>query len=79
MFDPNATITDSFAELSGLSKENCSSHCNAERCVITGGHVCSHPCKSGLQQPFLQPPEVLKRYGEACQILGVKNKFEVTP
>jgi hypothetical protein len=73
------TVTDSFAELSGISKQNCASHCIAGRCVITGDHVCSHPCMSGLQQPGRQPPEVLKRYGEACQILGVKNKFEVTP
>ena len=73
------SVTDSFAELSGISMQNCSSFCNADKCVISGENICSHPGKGGLQNPGLKSPEVLKRYGEACQILGVKNKLEVTP
>ncbi len=69
---------DSFAELSGISQQNCASFCHADHCVVSGDGTCAHPLKSGLQRPGQRSPEVLKRYDEACQILGVKNKFEVT-
>jgi hypothetical protein len=75
----DGTITDGFAELSGISRENCSSFCNADRCVISNQGTCAHPCKNGLQRPGLQPPEILERYADACKILGVKNKHEVAP
>jgi hypothetical protein len=73
-----ATITDGFGELSGISAQNCSSFCNADRCVISDDGTCAHPMKSGLQRPGQRSPETLKRYDDACKILNVKNKHLVT-
>jgi hypothetical protein len=74
-----ASVTDSFAELSGISMQNCSSFCNAEKCVISSRGVCAHPAKGGPQLADIDRPEVRTRYAEACQIIGMKNKFEVAP
>jgi hypothetical protein len=75
-----STITDGFAELSGISLQNCSSYCNADRCVISNRGICAHPCKGSPQ--FGADPnrdELQARYADACKILGIKNKFEITP
>jgi hypothetical protein len=71
------TLTEGFGELSGISAQNCSSFCNAERCVISGDGACAHPMKNGLQLPGQRAPETLERYDEACKILGAKNKNRV--
>ncbi|MCK1652249.1 hypothetical protein IVA88_12480 [Bradyrhizobium sp. 149] len=64
-------------DLSGISKTDCPSSCNGQGCTITGGGICAHPCKSGVQYAD-KKPETLARYAEACQILGVHNQHEVS-
>jgi hypothetical protein len=53
------------AEFEGLSPTECCNGCNAEKCVISGINVCSHPMKGGLQSTQLGQQEVVKRYGRA--------------
>ncbi len=72
------SILDGFAELSGISHNNCSSHCRADHCVLSGRDYCAHPLKGGPQKNDLNRPEIQARYAEACQILNIKNKLEIS-
>jgi|1185.fasta_scaffold898902_2 hypothetical protein len=65
------------SDLSGISRDNCPSSCNELGCVITGGGICAHPCKSGVQHAD-KKPETLARYAKACELLGVRNQHEVS-
>lgn len=64
-------------DLSEISRDNCPSSCNENGCVISGGGICSHPCKSGLQYAD-KKPDALARYAQACELLGVRNQHEVS-
>lgn len=53
---------DNFA---GLTAQECCKACTAERCIISGINVCSHPAKGGLQGALMAQPDTLKRYQAA--------------
>jgi len=58
------------SEFSGLTPLDCCDGCSAERCIISGINVCSHPFKGALQARQMMQPEVLKRYRSAKRALG---------
>ena len=58
-------------ELGGLTATECPFDCNAEKCVISGRGVCSHPNKGGLQAVVMSDQEALKRYNRARKILAI--------
>jgi hypothetical protein len=60
------------AEFAGISKDNCATACNVERCVISKRPFCFHPLKGGMSFAF-SDPDVRASYGDACDALGVKN------
>jgi len=56
--------------LDGFNSVSCPIACNAERCVISGENVCSHPYKGGLQGKFMQDKNTLARFNEARMVLA---------
>jgi hypothetical protein len=63
---------DANDEIGGLTATECSFDCSAERCVISGQNVCSHPNKGGIQAVIMNDPEALKRYNRARKMLAVQ-------
>ncbi len=59
----------------GITPADCPMACTAERCVISGRGICSHPHKGGLQAN-LQNPDSLRRYNAAKRALG-KRKLDL--
>ncbi len=53
------------SEFAGITSTDCCDGCNADKCVISGINVCSHPMKGGLQSTQLGQQEVVKRYNRA--------------
>jgi hypothetical protein len=41
--------------------DDCPVNCNVERRVITGGNICGHPWKGGIQASHKADPEIVKR------------------
>jgi len=53
------------SEFAGITSTDCCDGCTAEKCVISGINVCSHPMKGGLQSAQLGQQDVVKRYNRA--------------
>lgn len=60
-------------EFAGLTIKQCPTACRAERCVISGHGICSHPAKGGLQGPDMRDPEKFARLDRAKKALGHKK------
>lgn len=58
--------------LAGLAPRTCPTACTAERCVISGINVCSHPFGTGLQSALLGNPDVVRRFQMAKDKLAGK-------
>jgi hypothetical protein len=58
--------------LEGMTKLDCATACNRERCVISKRPFCFHPLKGAMTFAFTDPA-VVSAYAEACEVLGVKN------
>ncbi len=54
----------------GITKTDCPTDCTFERCVITGGPYCGHPCKGGIQPAQMQDRETVERYNRARKHLA---------
>lgn len=63
------------ADFEGITPADCPAACTADRCVISGRGICSHPFKGGLQA-MLQNPDSLRRLSAAKRALG-KRKLEL--
>jgi hypothetical protein len=60
--------------LSGITKSDCATACNANGCVIGGGRPrCMHPCKSGIPIELLNDRAIQDAFDAACTALGVRN------
>jgi hypothetical protein len=59
--------------LSGITKTDCATACNANGCVIGARPRCMHPCKSGIPIELLNDRAVHAAFDEACTALGVHN------
>lgn len=64
-------------KLEGMTKHDCATGCNAERCVISNRGFCLHPMKSGMGAVETDP-DVKAAYSSACEMLGFKNKLPAT-
>jgi hypothetical protein len=60
------------SEFQGLTRDNCSTGCNAERCIFSGKPYCAHPAKGGLQGVDLRNTDLVTRYHRARKALGLK-------
>lgn len=59
----------------GITPSDCPDACSAERCVISGRGICSHPYKGGLQA-MMQTPDAIRRLNAAKRAIG-KRKLEI--
>jgi len=68
-----AAIARPANELTGITVKLCPPACSAERCVISGIGVCSHPHKGS---PYIKTQEAIARFNAAKKMLG-KRKVDV--
>lgn len=59
--------------LSGITKTDCATACNANACVIGGRPRCMHPKKSGIPIELLNDRAIHEAFDEACRAIGARN------
>jgi hypothetical protein len=61
----------------GITRKECSTDCNAARCVISRRPFCLHPCKMAFPESLSHDEEAKRAYDAARESLGMKPMFKI--
>ena len=61
----------------GITRKECSTDCNAARCVISRRSFCLHPCKMAFPESLSHDDETKVAYDVARESLGRKPLFKI--